>query len=235
MVRYRDASWLHEQYHDEGKTQREIAEECGVSPTTVRKWMSRHGIETREVAGENHGLYGQERDEDVKAKISETLEGREFDETWRGRLADARRGRTVEEETRRKISESLEGQAKSESTRQRMSEATRGERNPNWRGGYSERYGPGWALARERVQDRDGVCQHCGHDGDAVRLEVHHIIPVRVFRETAGVSLTDAHDPSNLVLLCRRCHPKADHGKLGFSSGIADPRGENGTQRRDEG
>lgn len=231
---YRDSDWLREQYHGEGKTQQEIAEACGVSPTTIRKWMRRHDIETREVAGENHGLYGKERDDAVKAKIAETLEGREFGAEWRELLAEARRGQSVDARTRRKISEALSGRSKSEETRRRMSEATRGDRNPNWRGGYSERYGPGWALARERVRERDEVCQHCGHDGDVFRLEVHHIIPVRVFRESPDACLSDAHALSNLVLLCRRCHPKADHGKLGFISGVPDPRSENGTQRRDE-
>lgn len=58
---YRDEDWLEEQYHGKGLTQREIAEECGVSPRTIRKYMKRFGIETREVIGENHGLYGKER------------------------------------------------------------------------------------------------------------------------------------------------------------------------------
>lgn len=35
--RYRDESWLHERYDAEGRTQAEIANECGVSPSCIRK------------------------------------------------------------------------------------------------------------------------------------------------------------------------------------------------------
>jgi DNA-binding transcriptional regulator LsrR (DeoR family) len=43
---YRDRDWLYRKYHEEGLTQREIGEECGVSPTTIRKQMKAFGIET---------------------------------------------------------------------------------------------------------------------------------------------------------------------------------------------
>lgn len=65
---YHDADWLDQKYHQEGQTQREIAEECGVSPRAIRTWMNKHGIETREVAGENHGRYGEERSPEVKSE-----------------------------------------------------------------------------------------------------------------------------------------------------------------------
>ena len=106
-----------------------------------------------------------------------------------------------------------------------MSESTAGEANPNWRGGYDGRYGAGWAPARAAVVERDEVCQHCGEDGSDRPLHVHHIVPVRAFRAVEDVSLSAAHDLSNLVLLCQRCHGKADYGTLGFQSGIDDPRG----------
>jgi transcriptional regulator with XRE-family HTH domain len=54
--RYHDAEWLEQKYHEEGLTQREIAELCGVSPSAIRKWMDRNDIDTREVRGGNHGL-----------------------------------------------------------------------------------------------------------------------------------------------------------------------------------
>ena len=76
---------------------------------------------------------------------------------------------------------------------------------------------------RDRVRERDGVCQHCGHDGSDHRLEVHHIVPVRLFRESDERDITEAHDPDNLVLLCNRCHGKADHGLLGFETDTTPP------------
>jgi len=42
-VRYKDKQWLEEQY--ENKTQKEIADKCGVSRTTITRWMDNHDIE----------------------------------------------------------------------------------------------------------------------------------------------------------------------------------------------
>ena len=220
---YRDPEWLAARYRDDGWTQREIADACDVSPTTIGEWMDRHGIETRDIEGENHPLYGETRDESVREQIAETMENREFSEATKRKISEANRGRSIGADARRKISESLAGRTKSERTRRRMSESTAGSDNPNWRGGYSPRYGPGWATARERALDRDGACQHCGHEGEETPLEVHHIVPVRAFRESPDADLEDAHDQSNLVTLCKRCHPKADHGSLSFDSGVEPP------------
>lgn len=220
---YHCESWLVEHYHEKGLTQREMADLCDVSPRTIREWMNRHEVETRDLEGEDHPLYGRQRDEAVKEQISETLSGREFDEATRRKIAAANAGRTLDPETRQKISESLTGLSRSAETRRKMSESTAGEANPNWRGGYSRRYGAGWGPVRRRVLERDGVCRHCGHDGSDYRLEVHHVIPVREFRTAESADVSDAHDAENLVTLCKRCHPKADHGDLEFTSGVEPP------------
>lgn len=73
---YRDREWLEARYHGDGLTQREIGELCNVSASTIRKDMKRFEIETREIAGQNHGLYGRERSEETRRKISETMQGR---------------------------------------------------------------------------------------------------------------------------------------------------------------
>lgn len=220
---YRREAWLVEHYHEKGWTQREMADACDVFPRTIREWMDRHAVETRDMEGENHPLYGKERDESVKAAIAETMSGREVTDETRRKIADANRGRSLGDETRRKISETLRGRTKSRETRRRMSDSAAGDGNANWRGGYGARYGGGWAIARRSALERDGECQHCGHDGSDRRLEVHHIIPVREFRESSTADVSEAQDLENLVVLCRRCHPKADHGKLGVESGIDPP------------
>lgn len=216
---YRDAEWLREQYHAEGLTQREIAEECGVVPCTIRRWMKRHGIETREIVGENHGLYGKERDENTRRKISQTMEGREFSSETRALISEANRGREFPQEVREKISKSLRGIARSDETRMKMSRSTSGKNNPNWKGGrYTEEwYGPGWTIIREQIRDRDEICQLCGHDGSQTDLDVHHIIPIRKFREKANVSLEKANHEANLILLRRRCHGRVEHGSVAVS------------------
>jgi len=230
VKRYRSGWWLAIKYHGEGWTQREIAEECGVSPRCIRGYMNEFGIETRAVEGENHGLYGEERDEAVKEETSETLTGREFDEVARQRMSESHTGKTIPEPIRAEISEALEGLAKSPETRGKMSQSRRGEDNPAWKGGRIYRYGPGWTAAREAVRSRDEVCRQCGHDGSDRTLDVHHIVPVRQFRDTDSASLGDAHDLGNLVLLCRACHAAAEYGRIEFDSSLDDPRLESGTQ-----
>jgi len=42
-----NAEYLREQYHGESKTQAEIAEDHGVTSSTVSHYMSKHGVETR--------------------------------------------------------------------------------------------------------------------------------------------------------------------------------------------
>uniref|UniRef100_UPI0038CC0C30 NUMOD3 domain-containing DNA-binding protein n=1 Tax=Halobacterium noricense TaxID=223182 RepID=UPI0038CC0C30 len=59
----------------------------------------------------------------------------------RVRMSVAHEGNSVDEETRAKIAAAIRGTSRSERTRRRMSEATAGKANPNWRGGYSRRYG----------------------------------------------------------------------------------------------
>jgi 5-methylcytosine-specific restriction endonuclease McrA len=224
--RYHDADWLRQRYHEEGMTQAEIAEECGVSPRAIRDWMKRHEIPRREMEGENHPLYGQERDESVKKSISETLTDREYPEKWRERLSQELRGNEIPETVRARISESLTGMTRPEETRQKMSQSTRGEANPQWEGGVDPYYGPGWSMARRKARERDEVCQNCGATTETARLEVHHIIPLRLFEQSESAERSEAHDLSNLVLLCRPCHMRAEHGDLNFESGIDAPEDE---------
>jgi uncharacterized protein YjcR len=48
--RLADEEWLREQYVEKEWPQADIAEECGCSSSTVRNWLNRHGIETRDAA-----------------------------------------------------------------------------------------------------------------------------------------------------------------------------------------
>jgi transposase len=44
---YHREEWLREQYIEERRTTVDIAEECGVSATTITTWMDKHGIDRR--------------------------------------------------------------------------------------------------------------------------------------------------------------------------------------------
>lgn len=45
--KYRDEDWLREQYVEKRRSIRDIASGCVCSATTVRRWLEKHGIETR--------------------------------------------------------------------------------------------------------------------------------------------------------------------------------------------
>lgn len=45
---YRDKQWLRQEYIENGRTSKEIAEQCEVSDKTILRWMDRFGIETRD-------------------------------------------------------------------------------------------------------------------------------------------------------------------------------------------
>lgn len=214
--RYKDKEWLESKYHDEGLTQREIGEMCGVSASAVRKYMKKFDIPTRELKGENHPMYGKERNESVKKQISESLVGREFSEETRLQMAESRTGNSIPEETRKKISNALSGVSKSEETRRRMSKARLGDDVDDWGPDRWEEvaYGSGWKGAREAVVARDVVCQQCGADETDRILHVHHIIPLRLFRHSDELSFEDAHQEGNLILLCQSCHVRVEWGDL---------------------
>ncbi|MFB6198761.1 MAG: NUMOD3 domain-containing DNA-binding protein [Halobacteriaceae archaeon] len=227
---YRDSEWLERAYHEETKTQREIAEECDVSARTIRKYMDRFGIEVREISGENHPLYGKERSEETKEKISESLEGRSFRSESLQRMADSHLGNTIPEEVRQKISDSLKGITRGNQTRKKMSESTMGDSNPMWKGGvWSESwYGDtDWLRSRGQVRIRDEFCQVCGHDGSERILDVHHIVPIRLFEEDEYLTANDAHETGNLVLVCRTCHWDAETGNLRIKPDISSISDEN--------
>jgi len=46
-AKYHEEEWFREQYVNKEKTTGEIAELCGCSGSTIRKWMKKHGIESR--------------------------------------------------------------------------------------------------------------------------------------------------------------------------------------------
>lgn len=92
-----------------------------------------------------------------------------------------------------------------------MSANMKGDNNPAWQGGYEAYYGPNWLQQRRNARRRDNyTCQRCGlKEADHYRqLDVHHIIPFRVF----GVqNFLQANKLSNLVTLCNTCHVVVEH------------------------
>ena len=90
-----------------------------------------------------------------------------------------------------------------------MSEHQRRDANPNSKGGVTHEFGENWTKQRERVLQRGEVCQNCGSDGSGTHLDVHHIVPRSEFDV-----VEHANSALSLVVLCRSCHKKAEHGTI---------------------
>lgn len=94
-------------------------------------------------------------------------------------------------------------------------EKMRGPNNPNWKEGdphpRPDLYGEEWGGKRKAVLERDGECQVCGEDEGL--LDVHHIVSVHKFDGPQQANSMD-----NLILLCRSCHMKVEHGELACPS-----------------
>lgn len=98
-----------------------------------------------------------------------------------------------------------------------LSESFTGEGHPNWEGGGAGPYGNGWNRVRKRALERDGhACVVCGKTSAEIgrNPDVHHVVPVRAFVESANHAKADAHHLENVVSLCVDCHRKADFGKI---------------------
>lgn len=98
-----------------------------------------------------------------------------------------------------------------------LSDEYSGDGHPNWDGGPTGSYGPGWRRVRERALERDGYqCVLCGAGAEQLgrNPDVHHIVPVRAFLETPVTTLADAHTIDNVVCLCGSCHRRVEHGAL---------------------
>lgn len=102
-----------------------------------------------------------------------------------------------------------------------LSTAFTGEGHPNWRGGPTGPYGPGWREVRKLALERDDyACVLCGTDAEKLgqNPDVHHIIPVRAFLYEPRLTVADAHTLDNVCSLCVDCHRLVEHG--GVETGI---------------
>ena len=87
--------------------------------------------------------------------------------------------------------------------------------HPNWRGGYPNGYEHRWIEIRKKMLERVGeICQSCKKPSN--RLEVHHLIPLRCFKQ-----ISEAHFEGNLIVLCVKCH-RREHRRLKVVAPLLD-------------
>jgi transposase-like protein len=180
-----DPDWLREQYVDEKKTAYEIAQELGCSDVNVYYWMNKHGLETR--SEHNGQLLADERLADKS-----WLREKHYDDQWSYRKIASECGVHPSSVQQWMERHGLEYQAKKE-----------------------DYYGPNWDEQREARLDRDGwECVVCGmtnaeHEKEYNReLNVHHIRPLRKFRDGDSIDFEAANAIENLITLCGPCHHK---------------------------
>jgi 5-methylcytosine-specific restriction endonuclease McrA len=93
------------------------------------------------------------------------------------------------------------------------SENVYGESHPQYRGDAVKNYGPNWRHQRRYARRRDQYrCQICGITEPEYlvehgrQLDVHHITPIREFRDGGDLDHEAANSLENLITLCRSCH-----------------------------
>ena len=75
-----------------------------------------------------------------------------------------------------------------------------------------------WRKIAAEVRERDGhICNLCGKTPKH-QVDVHHIIPARLF----GTDYEAANQKTNLISLCRACHRKAEANPLLLKTQCSD-------------
>jgi DNA-binding MarR family transcriptional regulator len=183
-----NGEWLRDQYHRKRRSTKDIADQLDVSPSNVRRWMNRAGVEL-------HGQLLKYPTLNDEEKLREWYEDEILDTN---EIAD-RIGCSQSAVCHHMDRLGIERRSQDELT---------GEMSPRWKGGYTEFRGTNWPKLRAKALEADDYrCQGCGRNEDdhraehGVGLHVHHIRPVTEFDDPA-----DADTVDNLVPLCRDCH-----------------------------
>lgn len=197
---YRDEEWLRTQYVGEKKSAYKIADECGVSSSTIQHFLEKYDIQTRS------------RDESATLRNGER---KYHDEEWM-RVKYVEEGlSTIQMAELCDVDASVVNYwldkhgigARSFSEAQANREQS-GEDNPAWNGGRPDYYGENWEEMRTAALERDGgECVVCGMSRNEHRdkygkdIHVHHIQPIATFENPE-----EANELQNLVTLCYAHH-----------------------------
>jgi len=216
-----DREWLYQKYVVEGLGTYRIGQIVGRDPKRVYEWLIGYGIPTRK---RGWNLTGDESDRDAGSGNGQSPKPY-LDRDWlyQEYVVKQRSAAEIAADfdckennilyfldkhgiSKRSISEAREVKHWGLSGEQNGMYGVRGEDNPNWKGGgtperqalYSSQE---WSEAVQVVWKRDrATCQRCktrarDHEGS---FHIHHIV--------SFLDKTLRTEPSNLVLLCDKCH-----------------------------
>jgi hypothetical protein len=181
--------WLYQKYIVETLGCPDIAKIVGCDPTTVHYWLETYGIPRRS--------RGANIPQQFKKGHKPWMEGRHHSDEAKRKVGEASRERGAVPYLRNGV---------------HFNKGKRGAVVANWKGGITpERQAfyrsEEWKEAVKVVWKRDnGICQRCGLDHRTVdrksptyrKFQIHHILSFAVVERRC--------DPSNLVLLCDKCH-----------------------------
>lgn len=205
---------------------REVAAMHGVHEETVRKALSRYGIQARGPGSRRTFQPERTELEELYQKHSMKQIARLYNvgETivWKRLKEYGITLRDYEDGGHRK----KPGREFSREHRTNLSKVQRGrwagENNPHWRGGVHEenmrlrRSGAYKQWRLDALALHGNKCQQCGVEngfmceccGTGVRLHVHHVKPFAKYPDVR-------FDPANSEVLCPKCHHSRHHGKPG--------------------
>lgn len=178
-------------YCEEHKSTIDLSERFGVAPGTISNWLRSYDLRVRTKA-ESLAQYVPDRGKLRELHWEEEMTLKEIADHF-----DANHGTVNGWFTRRDI----------------PTRTYTGEEAARWQGGYERYYGPSWPEQRQKRLKMDGwscvVCslsndEHIEKHGNG--LHVHHIRPLRQFKEPEGVDYESANEIENLITLCQVCH-----------------------------
>jgi len=202
-----DRDWLYQKYIVEGLGTYQIAKMVNRNPKQVYLWLVGYGIEIRkrEWSTESNTQPFHDREWLYDQYINKELSAQEIASQFsvtEGLILFWLRRHDID---RRNVSEARDIKHWGLSGEDNPMFGKRGDKASAWKGGCTpERQAfyatPEWATAVKVVWKRDkGKCQRCGVKGEyGVLMHIHHVVSFTVKELRA--------EPSNLVLLCAKCH-----------------------------
>ena len=193
--KYKDKDWLYEQYVLNQRSTVDIAEDFGLTPSSISYWLDKFDIESRTLS---EALQGRTLTDEQKEKISKSVadhleeNGHPFE------------GKTHTDESKQMMSEAKQGESHHfyGKSRPDFAKKVSGEKNPSWKGGVTEEYdfrkSSEWKKFSFNLKEQsDWTCGSCGEHGSNAEIQSHHAIPV-----SDGGKKYD----NIFIILCKQCH-----------------------------
>jgi len=208
-----DYKFYYKKYYDENKSTTKIAEELGVSKSSVVRRMRKMGFELRsaiKVKCSNCGTEVLRHKYKVFGKKQKTFYCSDKCESEHRKVINIGKnnpffGKKHTSKTKELISKLHKGKEIPMEMRYRISKNLSGEKSPNWKNGSKERNKNDrlkleYRLWRKSVFERDNyTCGICGQHGG--KLNVHH-------KKNFADNIYLRTSISNGITLCEECHLK---------------------------